>query len=258
MNDEITSGADILGALLMGHAYNSWWTGSDLSIEESRRLVPHQNATTMQVAISVVAAAMWMIENPERGRLRARRSAARVRPAASAKPYLGKFISTPSDWTPLKHYANVFRRATTSPQLDRDGSVAVQELPRHRRRLSAWSLETACSAEAGSRRRRHAAVRGRPRRSCASNYAQFKKHLPRVQAYYAVKANSDPAIVQTLYEAGASFDVASHARVPHRPREHQGTCRPSSGRTSSGTRSSTPIRSRPTRRCGSSTRTSRW
>ena len=25
MNDEITSGADILGALLMGHAYNSWW-----------------------------------------------------------------------------------------------------------------------------------------------------------------------------------------------------------------------------------------
>lgn len=43
------------------------------------------------------------------------------------------------------------------------------------------------------------------------NYAAFKKHLPRVQAYYAVKANSDPAIVQTFYEAGASFDVASMA-----------------------------------------------
>ncbi|MCX5789333.1 MAG: saccharopine dehydrogenase NADP-binding domain-containing protein [Elusimicrobia bacterium] len=67
LNDEITSGADILGALLMGHPYNSWWTGSDLSIEESRRLVPHQNATTMQVAISVVAASLWMIENPIRG-----------------------------------------------------------------------------------------------------------------------------------------------------------------------------------------------
>ena len=67
MNDEITSGADILGALIMGHAYNSWWIGSDLSIEESRRLVPHQNATTMQVAISVVAASMWMIENPTEG-----------------------------------------------------------------------------------------------------------------------------------------------------------------------------------------------
>jgi ornithine decarboxylase len=41
------------------------------------------------------------------------------------------------------------------------------------------------------------------------SYAQFKKYLPRVQAYYAVKANSDPAIVKTLYDAGASFDVAS-------------------------------------------------
>jgi len=42
-----------------------------------------------------------------------------------------------------------------------------------------------------------------------NNYATFKKYLPRVQAYYAVKANPDPAIVKTLYKAGASFDVAS-------------------------------------------------
>lgn len=41
------------------------------------------------------------------------------------------------------------------------------------------------------------------------NYATFRKYLPRVQAYYAVKANSNPAIVKTLYKAGASFDVAS-------------------------------------------------
>jgi ornithine decarboxylase len=41
------------------------------------------------------------------------------------------------------------------------------------------------------------------------NYATFKKYLPRVQVYYAVKANSDPAIVRTFYQAGASFDVAS-------------------------------------------------
>ena len=41
------------------------------------------------------------------------------------------------------------------------------------------------------------------------NYADFKKHLPKVQAYYAVKANAEPAIVKTLYDAGASFDVAS-------------------------------------------------
>src|SRR6516225_12385169 len=42
-----------------------------------------------------------------------------------------------------------------------------------------------------------------------ANYAEFKKHLPKVQAYYAVKANAEPAIIRTLYKAGASFDVAS-------------------------------------------------
>lgn len=41
------------------------------------------------------------------------------------------------------------------------------------------------------------------------NLAEFKRWLPRVQPYYAVKANAHPAIVKTLYEAGASFDVAS-------------------------------------------------
>jgi len=41
------------------------------------------------------------------------------------------------------------------------------------------------------------------------NYRQFKRYLPRVQAYFAVKANPDPAIVRTLYLEGASFDVAS-------------------------------------------------
>jgi len=41
------------------------------------------------------------------------------------------------------------------------------------------------------------------------NYAKFKKYLPKVQAYYAVKANPAPEIVRTLFRAGASFDVAS-------------------------------------------------
>lgn len=107
LNDEITEGADILGALLMGHDYQAWWVGSLLTIEESRRLVPHQNATTLQVAISVVAATAWMIENPQRGV---------VVPddlphdyiLKIANPYLGESISTPVDWTPLKHQKNYF------------------------------------------------------------------------------------------------------------------------------------------------------
>src|SRR5512136_1867797 len=42
-----------------------------------------------------------------------------------------------------------------------------------------------------------------------ANYTEFRKFLPRVQVYYAVKANPDPAILQTLYKIGGSFDVAS-------------------------------------------------
>jgi ornithine decarboxylase len=41
------------------------------------------------------------------------------------------------------------------------------------------------------------------------NYREFKKLLPHVQVYYAVKANSDRGIVKTLHEIGCSFDVAS-------------------------------------------------
>lgn len=47
----------------------------------------------------------------------------------------------------------------------------------------------------------HAALRKR--------YREFRRHLPRIQVYYAVKANADPMIVRTLFEEGASFDVAS-------------------------------------------------
>ena len=118
MGDEIQSGADILGALLMGHAYQSWWTGSVLSIEESRRLVPHQNATTMQVAISVVAAAMWMVENPRRG-VCVPDDLPHEYILGIARPYLGQSLSIPSDWTPLKYYLNNFH-GYNQPDVDFD------------------------------------------------------------------------------------------------------------------------------------------
>src|ERR1035441_2697387 len=56
------------------------------------------------------------------------------------------------------------------------------------------------------------------------SYAGFRRHLPKVQAYYAVKANPAPEILRTLYQAGASFDVASlaefllvHTLIEHLP-----------------------------------------
>lgn len=41
------------------------------------------------------------------------------------------------------------------------------------------------------------------------NYQEFRSYLPTIQVYYAVKANSNPAIVKTLFDMGCSFDVAS-------------------------------------------------
>ena len=60
------------------------------------------------------------------------------------------------------------------------------------------------------------------------NYASFKRHLPKVQAYFAVKANAERAIIRTLYRAGASFDVASlpefmlvYENIKHLPPKEQ-------------------------------------
>jgi homospermidine synthase len=108
MRDEITSGEDILGALLMGGRYTSWWTGSILSIEEARRLAPHQNATTVQVAIGVVAAVLWMLENPRKG-VCVPDDLPHDYILRIAKPYLGRLLSIPSDWTPFSNYEVMFR-----------------------------------------------------------------------------------------------------------------------------------------------------
>jgi homospermidine synthase len=99
MGDDITSGEDELGVLLMGHDYESWWTGTVLSIEETRALVPHQNATTLQVAASVIAAVTWMICHPEEGVL-VPDQLPHEEIMAVASPYLGKIPSMKLNWTP--------------------------------------------------------------------------------------------------------------------------------------------------------------
>ncbi len=108
LENDITHGAAILGALLMGHVFNSWWTGSALSIEEARRLAPHRNATTLQVAAGVVAAVLWMVAHPKRG-LNLPDDLPHEFVLGYAKKYLGDFISTPSDWTPLKNRVVYFK-----------------------------------------------------------------------------------------------------------------------------------------------------
>jgi len=107
LTDEIISGRDELGVLIMGHDFKSWWVGSLLDIHESRELVPHQNATTLQVACSVIAAVLWMIKNPNEG-VCVPDDLPYKEVLAVAKEYLGPFISRPVDWTPLKNRVDLY------------------------------------------------------------------------------------------------------------------------------------------------------
>jgi homospermidine synthase len=101
LNDEILpGGADAMGVLLMGHAFRSWWTGSVLTIDEARTLVPGQSATTVQVAASVMSAVVWMVENPDRGVVLPD-ALDHERVLELARPYLGTYYSEPVDWSPL-------------------------------------------------------------------------------------------------------------------------------------------------------------
>ena len=107
LNDEIVSGRDELGVLLMGHDYTAWWTGSLLSIDEARAIVPSQNATTLQVAGSIIGAITWMLDNPTSGLLVP--DELPWEPVMKvARNYLGTFHSAPTDWDPLRTRVDLF------------------------------------------------------------------------------------------------------------------------------------------------------
>ena len=114
MENDIVSGRDELGCLLMGHDYKSWWIGSLLDIEETRRLVPGQNATTLQVAASVLGALFWMIRNPNAG-VRIPDQLPHEEIMEIALPYLGPVISQPVDWMPTGTPAGDYTIADVDP-----------------------------------------------------------------------------------------------------------------------------------------------
>lgn len=100
MMEEISTGVDELGVLLMGHARGAYWFGSQLSIDEARRLVPHNNATSLQVTVAVLAGVVWAIENPDRWIVEPEEMDFE-RILEICRPYLGTMLGAYSDWTPL-------------------------------------------------------------------------------------------------------------------------------------------------------------
>ena len=105
--NEIVDGIDELGVLLYGHAKNAYWYGSRLSIEETRRIAPYQNATGMQVSSAVLAGMVWALENPEAGIVEADDIDYR-RCLEVQMPYLGPVEGHYTDWTPLTNRPGLF------------------------------------------------------------------------------------------------------------------------------------------------------
>ncbi len=104
---EIVDGRDELGVFLYGHAKNAYWFGSRLSIEETRKLAPYQNATGMQVTSAVLSGMVWALENPEAGIVEADDLDFR-RCLEVQRPYLGPVEGHYTDWTPLHNRPGLF------------------------------------------------------------------------------------------------------------------------------------------------------
>lgn len=104
---ELTEGIDELGVLLFGHKKNAYWYGSQLSVEETRKLAPYQNATGLQVTSAVLAGMVWTLENPEAGIVETDEMDYR-RCLEVQMPYLGPVNGYYTDWTPLEGRPGLF------------------------------------------------------------------------------------------------------------------------------------------------------
>jgi homospermidine synthase len=105
--DEITSGRDELGVLLMGHSKGAYWYGSQLDIDEARELTPYNNATSIQVCAPVLSGIIWALENPDRGIVEADEMDF-ARNLEICMPYLGPVVGKYSNWTPLAGRGQLF------------------------------------------------------------------------------------------------------------------------------------------------------
>ena len=107
LKDEITSGVDELGVLLMRQSGGAYWYGSQLSIDQARALCPNNSATSLQVTAAVMAGVVWAIKNPARGVLE---------PddlpfediLGLCRPYLGNVVGVHTHWTPLAQRSPLF------------------------------------------------------------------------------------------------------------------------------------------------------
>jgi homospermidine synthase len=107
MDDIASGGIDELGVLLAGHKKNAYWYGSQLSIDEARKLAPYNNATSLQVCAAVLSGVIWAMENPNCGLVEPDDLDFR-RNLEICTPYLGPVVGQYTDWTPLHERERLF------------------------------------------------------------------------------------------------------------------------------------------------------
>lgn len=107
IRDDVTSGTDELGVLLMGNPRGVYWFGSRLTIEQARALAPHNNATSLQVVAGILSGIVWAIEHPNAGIVEPDDldpdSVMRI-----AGLYLGDVVGVYGDWSPLEGRGQLF------------------------------------------------------------------------------------------------------------------------------------------------------
>jgi homospermidine synthase len=108
IKNEIVAGMDELGVLLLGDDF-AFWHGSQMSIDEARKLVPGENATSMQVAGSMLGAIVWLIKNPNRGYVEPEEIPFQEI-LEIGDMYWQPLVSVLSDWTPSKDVNSLFYR----------------------------------------------------------------------------------------------------------------------------------------------------
>jgi homospermidine synthase len=105
--DEIVEGMDELGVLVMGAKKGAYWYGSRLTIEEARKLAPHNSATSLQVVAGILAGVVWAIRNPNAGVVEPddldHEDVLKI-----ASPYLGEQVGVYTDWTPVTNRLQLF------------------------------------------------------------------------------------------------------------------------------------------------------
>lgn len=113
-SDVLPGGMDEFGVLLCGHKRHAYWFGSQLTVDEARQLIPHNNATSLQVTVGVLSGVVYCINHPNLGLIEPEgmdhQSVLDV-----CRPYLGRMVGVYTDWTPLEDREILF----PEPGLDR-------------------------------------------------------------------------------------------------------------------------------------------